>query len=99
MIFTSFEFLLFFALVVLVKGCLRSFRAEKWLLLAASCLFYVTWSLPCLLLILFIAVSDFSIASRMGRTAETKARKRLLITSLTINLGLLAFFKYSNFFL
>ena len=35
----------------------------------------------------------------MGNVTEPRIRKRLLITSLTINLGLLAFFKYSNFFL
>jgi alginate O-acetyltransferase complex protein AlgI len=99
MIFTSFEFLLFFALVVLVKSCLRNYPAQKWFLLGASCLFYVTWSAPCLLLILSTAISDYSIGVRMGKTTEPRIRKRLLIASMTINLALLAFFKYSNFFL
>src|ERR1041385_7793350 len=99
MIFTSFEFLLFFALVVLVKSCLRNFPAQKWFLLGASGLFYITWSVPCLLLILFTAISDYSIGVRMRKATEPKSRKRLLITSLVINLGLLAFFKYSAFFL
>src|SRR5437899_4519853 len=99
MIFTSFEFLLFFAVVVLVKSCLGNFPAQKWFLLGASCLFYITWSAPCLLLILFTAISDYSIGARMAKTMEPRARKRLLVMSLMINLGLLAFFKYSNFFM
>ena len=97
--FTSYEFVVFFALVVLAKGCLSQFNSQKWLLLVASCIFYLTWSVPCLLLILFTAISDYAIARKMSRTSGAGARQRLLILSLTSNLGLLAFFKYANFFL
>src|SRR2546423_6676887 len=99
MIFTSFEFLLFFAVVVLVKSSLRSPGAQKWFLLAASCVFYLSWSVPCLLLILFTSLSDYSIGARMGQTDAPKARQKLLIASLAINLGLLGFFKYRHLFL
>ena len=47
MIFTSFEFVVFFALVVLIRSCLRSLTAAKWFLLAASICFYLSWSVPC----------------------------------------------------
>ena len=97
--FTSYEFVLFFALVLVAKGCLRNFSSQKWLLLAASCLFYLTWNVPCLLLILFTAVSDYAIVRKISRTSEPGARHRLLLVSLVCNLGLLAFFKYANFFL
>ena len=97
--FTSYEFVLFFAVVLLARGCLGSFSLQKWLLLAASCVFYLTWNVPCLLLILFTAVSDYALARKMSRTPEPGPRQRLLLLSLLCNLGLLAFFKYANFFL
>src|SRR5271170_2008182 len=62
--FTSFEFILFFATVMVVKSCLRNFSAEKWFLLAASLAFYMSWSVPCVLLILFTSLADYSIARR-----------------------------------
>ncbi len=99
MSFTSYEFVLFFAVVLVAKGLLRNFGSQKWLLLAASCLFYLTWNVPCLSLILFTAVADYAIASKISRTPEPGPRQRLLILSLLCNLGLLAFFKYANFFL
>jgi alginate O-acetyltransferase complex protein AlgI len=97
-IFTSFEFIVFFVLVVLILSCLRNSSAKKWLLLAASICFYLSWSVPCILLILFTSIFDYFVGRKMGRTIEPRARKRLLIMSLLVNLGLLGFFKYSNFF-
>ena len=73
MIFTSFEFVLFFAVVVLVRSCLRNLSAEKWFLVAASCAFYMSWSVPCVLLILFTSVMDYSIGRRW---AEPRRRAR-----------------------
>jgi alginate O-acetyltransferase complex protein AlgI len=99
MLFTSFEFLCFFLGVVLLRSCLRSFTAEKWFLLLASYCFYLTWSVPCILLLLFISVSDYYIGRKLGQTENPVHRKRLLISSLVANLGLLGFFKYSNFLL
>lgn len=99
MIVTSFEFALFFTLVFIVRICLRGFNAEKWLLLIASLVFYVSWSLPCLPLIVFTSLVDWSIARKLGQTTDQARRKRLLVTSLSLSLGLLGFFKYSNFLL
>jgi alginate O-acetyltransferase complex protein AlgI len=97
--FTSYEFVLFFALVLLVRSCFHNFGAEKWFLLVASCAFYLSWSPPCLLLILFTSVMDYSIGRKLGRTIHPGSRRWLLVTSLVFNLGLLGFFKYANFFL
>ena len=66
MSFTSFEFALFFAAVVIARACVPTLRAEKWLLLAASLAFYMTWSVPCVLLILFTSLSDYTIGRQMG---------------------------------
>lgn len=99
MLFTSFEFLFFFLGVVLLRSCLRSLTAEKCLLLFASYCFYLTWSVPCGLLLLFISLSDYYVGYRLGLTVNPICRKRLLISSVLINVGTLGFFKYSNFVL
>ena len=97
--FTSFEFLCFFLAVILLLSCLRGLSAQKWLLLAASYCFYLTWSVPCIVLLIFISLSDYYIGRKLGQTENPIHRKRLLISGLVVNLGLLGFFKYSNFFL
>jgi alginate O-acetyltransferase complex protein AlgI len=99
MTFTSFEFLLFFAAVILLRSCLGSFAAEKWLLLGASYCFYLTWSAPWSAVLLLISLSDYYIGRQLGYTEDPIRRKRLLISSLLVNLGTLGFFKYSNFLL
>src|SRR5438045_6711079 len=97
--FTSFEFLCFFLAIVVLRSCLRSFHAEKWLLLAASYCFYLTWSVSGGFLLLFISLTDYLVGRKLGQTENPIRRKRLLLVSLLINLGILGFFKYSNFLL
>jgi alginate O-acetyltransferase complex protein AlgI len=99
MIFTSFEFALFFAAVVLLRHWLTNFEVEKWFLLVASYLFYMSWSLPCLGLILFTSLVDYFIGLRLGKVEDPAGRKSLLVFSLILNLGVLGYFKYTNFFL
>jgi alginate O-acetyltransferase complex protein AlgI len=99
MIFTSFEFVLFFAIVLGVRSCLRNFSVEKWFLLLASYVFYISWSIPCGLLILATSLTDYFVGVGLGRIENERKRKLLLVVSIVANLGVLAFFKYSNFFL
>ena len=99
MIFTSFEYVLFFAAVLLVRSCLHSFTAEKWFLLAASYVFYMSWSIPCGLLILATSLIDYFVGVGLGRIENERKRKALLILSIFANLGVLGYFKYANFLL
>jgi alginate O-acetyltransferase complex protein AlgI len=99
MIFTSFEYALFFAIVLLFRSCLRNFAAEKWLLLVASYLFYMSWSIPCGFLILFTSVVDYFVGVGLGRIENQQQRRLLLVVSVVANLGVLAYFKYTNFLL
>ena len=99
MIFTSFEYVLFFAVVLLVRSCLRSFTLEKWFLLVASYVFYMSWSIPCGLLILATSVVDYFVGVGLGRIEDQRKRKLLLVVSIVANLGVLGFFKYTNFLL
>jgi D-alanyl-lipoteichoic acid acyltransferase DltB (MBOAT superfamily) len=97
MIFSSFEFLLFFAAVLALRAGIRDLAREKRFLLAASWLFYMSWGPRFVLLIIFTSLVDWWIGLRLGETADARARRRLLATSLGLNLGVLAFFKYTNF--
>ncbi len=97
MIFTSFEFILFFVLVLGLRSVMRSFNVEKWFLLVASYLFYMSWSIPCGVLIFTTSSVDYFVGLKLGHTDVESSRKRWVALSLTTNLGLIAFFKYTNF--
>jgi alginate O-acetyltransferase complex protein AlgI len=99
MLFTSFEFVFFFAAVILARSCLRNFTAEKWFLLLASYVFYMSWSIPCGFLILATSLIDYFVGVGLGRIEEQRKRKFLLVVSIVANLGVLGFFKYTNFLL
>lgn len=99
MIFTSFEFVLFFCFFAGIRSCLKNLATEKWFMLVASYLFYMSWSIPCGGLILLTSMIDFLVGLRLGKTSDPFQRKALLVSSLVANLGVLAYFKYTNFLL
>src|SRR6476646_10308487 len=99
MIFTSFEYVLFFAVVLVVRHYLRNFSIEKWFLLVASYVFYMSWSIPCGFLILFTSLVDYFVGVGLGNIENQLKRKALLIVSVVANLGVLVYFKYTNFLL
>jgi alginate O-acetyltransferase complex protein AlgI len=98
MIFTEFRFLGFFAIAFGVHWALRSQRARKLWLLACSYVFYGAWDWRFLGLILFSSLLDYGIGAALGRTDDRRARKRWIVLSCAVNLGLLATFKYLDFF-
>jgi D-alanyl-lipoteichoic acid acyltransferase DltB (MBOAT superfamily) len=67
-------------------------------LLAASYVFYAAWDYRFLSLLAFSTVVDFAVGRALGRTEDPVRRRRLLLTSLVSNLGLLGVFKYFDFF-
>jgi len=69
------------------------------LIVVSSYVFYGWWDYRFLILIFFSTLVDFSIGLALTNTEKTKNRKILLWTSLAINLCLLGFFKYYNFFI
>ncbi|MEL6718524.1 MAG: MBOAT family O-acyltransferase [Bacteroidota bacterium] len=78
-------------------------RNRLFLCLAASYFFYGYWDWRFLTLIFASTLVDFTIAQRIDHLNQEEGRsvkkKQLLITSLVVNLGFLAFFKYYNFFI
>ena len=96
MFFNSLTFLAFLMLVLLLRAALP-WRYGRWVLVAASYFFYGAANpYYCLLLFTSTAV-DFVVARLIERASEQKHRKRLLLVSIVVNLGLLGFFKYADF--
>lgn len=99
MLFYSQAFLPFFALVFALYWALPWQRARTWVLLAASFYFYATWNHWLALLIGLSSVVDYLVARGLDASDHKPWRKALLVGSLVMNLGMLAYFKYVNFFL
>lgn len=97
MLFNSFIFWAFFAVVIAVYWRLNH-RGQNILLLAASYTFYGYWDWRFLSLILLSTAIDFVVAQKVDASEEPGRRKRWLLLSICTNLGLLGFFKYFGFF-
>ncbi|MDZ7936093.1 MAG: hypothetical protein U5M51_14220 [Emticicia sp.] len=95
MLFNSIEFLLFFPIVTIIYFLLGH-KDRWWWLLAASCVFYMVFKPEYLLILGFTIIIDY-FAGIWIENAVGKQRKWFLIISLVANIGVLAFFKYTNF--
>ena len=98
MSFNSLEFLLFLPAVVLLYWLLPH-KARWILLLAASYIFYMSWNVWLIGLILAVTVTAYVAGIAIDRADNRKAKKVWLIVTLIVCLGLLIFFKYINFIL
>jgi alginate O-acetyltransferase complex protein AlgI len=97
MLFNSFQFLFFFPVVVVIYFLLP--QKFRWLhLLISSCLFYAAF-IPSYLLILLLTIIVDYFAGIYIENAEGKKRKMFLVISIFANVGILAVFKYYNFFI
>ncbi len=95
MIFSSVPFLIFFAIVFCAFWSLRSARARILLLLVASQVFYGWWDYRFLALMWFAIV----VCHAAGRMIEKNiAPKAVTTTAVVLMLGVLAVFKYFDFF-
>lgn len=96
MVFNSVEFLLFFPAVLLLYFIAH--QRYRWIiLLIASCYFYMAF-VPIYILILgFTIIIDYFAGIYIDKSAGHR-RKMFLIFSLIANIGILAIFKYYNFF-
>src|SRR5579871_1135429 len=78
---------------------MRHQRAWRWFILAASFVFYGWWDWRFVfLLVASIAVNQV-LAVAIHRADGTAARKAFLGLAVAFDLGILAYFKYTNFFL
>ncbi|MBU2490745.1 MAG: MBOAT family protein [Proteobacteria bacterium] len=97
MLFNSFTFLVFLCTVLPVYYSL-SRKAQNAFLLVASYIFYGFWDWRFLSLIFLSTVVDFFVAQRIQASDSPRDRKFLLAASLGVNLGVLCFYKYFDFF-
>ncbi len=95
MLFNSLAFLVFFPVVTTLYFILPH-RVRWMLLLTASCIFYMSF-IPIYILILFFTILIDYAAGILIESAEGIKRKRYLVMSIVSNVGVLVFFKYSNF--
>lgn len=98
MVFSSSLFLLYFLPVFLLFYHLAPTKLKNWIILLFS-LFFYAWGAPRFVFVVVGSVIiDFYIINLMYSTNELKKKKWLLTISLGINIGLLLYFKYANFF-
>jgi alginate O-acetyltransferase complex protein AlgI len=96
MLFNSISFLLFFPSVFLLYWILPAW-VRPWLLLLASCYFYMAF-VPQYILILFYLITLDYILGRLIEKSTGKKRHLYFLLSIVSNIGTLMVFKYFNFF-
>lgn len=100
MLFNSIEFMLFLPIVFGIHWAFNKDSGKQNLtLLIASYIFYASWDIRFLFLIIFSSLVDYTIGTRLGAQESERKRLYLLYVSLLCNLGLLGIFKYYNFFI
>ncbi|MBI4383425.1 MAG: MBOAT family protein [Nitrospinae bacterium] len=109
MVFQSAAFFVFFIIVygvhfLLNAASVRSpdavlpFKLDKFFLLAASYYFYAYWDARFLSLVIAITAIDYWAGRGIFHAREKKQKRFYLTMCLAVNLGILGFFKYCNFF-
>lgn len=101
MTFQSFEYIVFLPIVFLLYWtvCRRSKALQNGLIIAASLMFYGWWDWRFPGLLLISAFSTFWAGWLIGNTEERKKRKIYNVCAIVLNIGVLFFFKYFNFFM
>ena len=79
----------------------RLCEGSKAFLIVASLFFYSYWNICYLPLMLFSILFNFTLAKNISALNEEKtiSKKSLLFFGISVNLGLLAYYKYTDFFL
>ncbi len=99
MVFSSIVFLLYFMPVFLLVYYIADTKYKNGIILIGSIFFYA-WGAPkFIFVILFTTFLDFHLVTLMDKIQNETKRKLLLLLSVSVNLGLLFYFKYSNFFI
>src|SRR5689334_11645564 len=99
MLFNSYAFALFFAVLFPTYWLLARWRrAQNVLLLGAAYYFYSRWDARFLSLLILSTAMDYACGLWVAREEDPRRRKAVVALSMALNLGLLGFFKYYNFF-
>ena len=100
MVFNSLEFTVFLPIVFVLYWFVtnHNLKLQNLLIVASSFIFYGWWDWRFLLLLILSTSIDFFVGIGLGKQDGVLQRKILLWLSIVVNLGLLGFFKYFNFF-
>ena len=100
MLFQSLDFALFLAAVLAAYWPLRArVRAQDVVIAVASAVFYAFAGWRLLLLLAASSLVAYAVALLVGRSADDRRRTALLAAGIVVNLAMLAYFKYANFFI
>lgn len=104
MLFNSYVFILFFLPMALIGfyliGNIFGQRKAIYWLIALSLIFYSWWNYKFIILILTSVGVNYTFGGLIIRYNRIRSvAKRYLVAGLVLNLGLLAYFKYFNFFI
>src|SRR6202046_2882798 len=99
MVFNSYTFIVFFALILVLHNLPLSWKVKKVNLLLASYIFYAAWNPPFILLLWLSTVVDYFVGKALYTQTNRHKKRVLLVISLIGNLGMLCFFKYGGFLL
>jgi alginate O-acetyltransferase complex protein AlgI len=99
MVFSSITFLVYFLpLFVLIYHFIAK-EYKNWFILLAS-IYFFSWGAPTFVFVLVgVTILDFYLVKFLFESKTALRKRILLIASLTMNLGMLAYFKYANFFI
>ena len=100
MTFQTLEYLIFFSIVFILYWtlCRKCKDYQNGLIVVASLAFYGWWDWRFLGLLFVTAMTTFLSGLCIGNTNDMRKRKFILIGTILINIGILFFFKYFNFF-
>ena len=84
--------------MIAISNAVVPHRYRLLLLFSSSLIFYSFWRFDFVFVMLFSAIADFLIAKNLESEENLRVRRRWLYLSLSINIGLLLFFKYLLFF-
>jgi alginate O-acetyltransferase complex protein AlgI len=101
MLFNSLDFAIFLPIVFIVYWFVfrQPLRLQNLFLVVASAVFYGWWDWRYLIMLAISSINDFNMALLIDRASNLSKKKLFLIISLGVNLGMLFFFKYFNFFI
>ena len=98
MVFSSILFIFYFLPIFFLLYYLADKRFKNAIILCGSVIFYA-WGAPVFIFVLLATtIIDFYIVRFMASRTGKRQRIALMCVSVCINLGLLFYFKYSNFF-
>jgi alginate O-acetyltransferase complex protein AlgI len=99
MLFNSYDFALFFGALFPTYWLLQKWpRLQNLVLLGAGYYFYACWNPKFLLLLILSTVVDYGCGILVDRVTQMRMRRVVVALSMAINLGVLGYFKYFNFF-